>query len=416
MVKPIDKSLMAIARGIEQLPGLSLEQRATSQNWTEAPYNRWSFQRVQQFTSTVRVTRSPEPLTISAALQDFSELGFLDSQGSHCTIAQMLDRTWTDGFLVMHKGQILTENYLNGMRADSLHLIMSCSKSFLSTLFGIYVDRGDLDPDQQIERYLPELIGSGIEGATLQNLLDMQVGVKFNEDYDDLDSDLRQSEIATGWRQSDGAYDGPTDMLSYASTLRSDGGAHGDVFHYQSVLTNMLGCALERVTGRRFADLFAEHVWHPIGSEQDLVSISDAAGYASFEGGFNVCLRDFARFGQLICDNGRVNQTQVVPESWISECRYGDEQLVDAFARGEYAEVIKGGAYHNKWWQRDPQNGIIMALGIHGQIIYINPEINFVAVKMSTHPGATDIEFTVDQMLGIEAIAENLIDQEAHGH
>ncbi|MEH6549781.1 MAG: serine hydrolase [Pseudomonadales bacterium] len=381
------------------------EQRVDAQNWTLAPYNRWSFQRVQQFTRTGRVPRAAQPAPLTSNPQEFGSLVFEDSTGKLTSIDDMLRTTWTDGFLVMHRGEVLTEQYFNGMEPDTLHLLMSCSKSITSTMLGIVAEEGLLDLSRSLTYYIPELEGTGMEGATLQQALDMRVGVKFSEDYDDLDADWRQCELATGWRQPGPDYCGPTDMVDYMQSLTGSAGPHGDMFHYQSILTDALGVCLERATGRSFLDLFAEYIWQPMGAEQDLVSIVDSAGTAVFEGGFNCCLRDFARFARLISTGGVAAGRQLISREWIERCRFPGEDQIDAFSRGEYGELLPGYAYHNQWWVRDPQSGVIMALGIHGQTLYIDPERDFVVAKFSSQPAQADVSMVLDQIRGFEAIA-----------
>jgi CubicO group peptidase (beta-lactamase class C family) len=393
--------------GIGQGSGLPPERRADSQNWTLAPYNRWTFQRVQQFARTTRVPRAKSPSALEEDFQDLTGITFQDLCGQQCTVGEMLTRTYADGLLVLHQGKVLTEQYFNGMNRATLHLIMSCSKSVTSAVVGAYIEAGVLDPSAQLTDYLPELADSGMADATLQQALDMQVGVKFSEDYDDLDAEWRQCELATGWRESPD-YDGPRDQLSYAQTLTEQEAEHGTVFHYQSILTNVIGCCLERASGKLFAELVAEHIWMPMGAEQDLVSIIDAAGIMSFEGGFNICLRDFARFGFLISQDGCYQGQQLVPESWLRECRNPNDKLIESFAASEYAEVLPGGAYHNQWWVRNPEKGIIMALGIHGQTLYIDCERKFVAAKFSSQPEQANIAMAMDQMLAFEAIVDTV--------
>ena len=402
---PTTAAELGIGQGAELPP----EQRADNQNWTLAPWNRWSFQRVQHFTRTTRVPRAEVTSTLRENPQDFGELVFDDSNGNPRTVDEMLARTWTDGFLVMHKGSVLTEQYFNGMRPDTLHLMMSCSKSFTSALAGIYIEQDVLDPADQLTHYFPELAGTGFEGATLQQALDMRVGVRFSEDYDDLDADWRQCEVATGWREADSTYAGPRDMLGYMQTLQERESGHGGVFHYKSILTDVLGLCLQRATGRKFADLFYQHIWNPMGAEQELVSIVDTVGDAVFEGGFNCCLRDFARFAQMISQGGQYNGQQLVPSAWIDECRFAGADLVTAFAQSEYGEALPNHAYHNQWWIRDPQQGVLMALGIHGQTLYIDPQREFVVAKFSSQPARVNTAMAVDQMLAFEAIENFLV-------
>jgi CubicO group peptidase (beta-lactamase class C family) len=390
--------------GIGQGAQLPPEQRADNSNWTLAPFNRWSFQRVQQFTRTTRVPRADSPSSLRENLQDLSQITFQDYAGEPCTVADMLARTYTDGFLVLHQGKVITEQYFNGMNRSTLHLIMSCSKSITSAVAGIYIEAGVLDASARLTDYMPELEATGMAGATVQNAMDMQVGVKFSEDYDDLEGEWSHYELATGWRESPD-YDGPRDQISFAQTLTEQETEHGTVFNYQSILTNIVGCCLERATGRRFTDLLAEHIWEPMGAEHDLVSVIDSAGNLSFEGGFNVCLRDFARFGLLVARNGLYEDRQLIPESWLKECRSPDERLVNAFSAAKYADTAPGGAYHNFWWINKPPTGPIMALGVGGQIIYVDAEKDFVAAKFSSQPDYENAEMEADELRGLEAIA-----------
>ena len=154
--------------------------------------------------------------------------------------------------------------------------------------------------------------------------------------------------------------------------------------------------------------MFYQHIWNPIGAEHDLVSIVDDAGNAVFEGGFNCCLRDFARFAWSICQGGQYEGQQLVPSVWIDECRFAGSELVSAFAQSDYGDVLPNHAYHNQWWVRDPERGVIMALGIHGQTLYIDPQSEFVVAKFSSQPNQDDIAMALDQIHAFEAIAGQL--------
>ena len=204
-------------------------------------------------------------------------------------------------------------------------------------------------------------------------------------------------------------------MLAYMQTLQQSDGPHGGVFHYQSILTDVLGVCLERATQRSFFELFAEKIWHPMGAEHELVSIVDGAGTALFEGGFNCCLRDFSRFGQLICSGGLLQGKQCVPGEWIEQCRFPGATLGNAFAQSEYGEALPGHAYHNQWWIRDPVRGVMMAMGIHGQTLFIDPEREFVAAKFSSQPAQAELNMALDQALGFEAIINTLSAQLGDG-
>ena len=286
--------------------------------------------------------------------------------------------------------------------------VICCRKSMNSAKDGKRIEKRQLDTSKQLTSYIPELEETGLAGATVQQVLDMQVGVKFSEDYDDLDGDWRLCELATGWREPAPDYQGPREMIGYMQTLKDSDRQHGTEFHYQSILTDVLGICIERAAGASFLDLFEKHIWSRIGTEQEFVTIIDAAGNPVFEGGFNTCLRDFARFGQLICQGGVWEGEQLVPGRWIDECRFPTDRLVKVFSESEYGPALHKAAYHNKWWIRDTQRGVMMALGIHGQTLYIDPDKQFMVAKYSSQPEQTDIDLALSQVLGFETIANSL--------
>ena len=132
-------------------------------------------------------------------------------------------------------------------------------------LTGILVDRGFLDPDSPITEYIPEVNSSAYETATVRHLLDMSVGISFNEDYENEAGDFARYRMATGWipLSEPGA---PDNLRSFLSTLKKEGD-HGVVFHYVSPNTDLLGWVLERASGLPFAELFSREIWQPMGAE-----------------------------------------------------------------------------------------------------------------------------------------------------
>ena len=390
-------------------PDLPHGQRVTASNWTLPPYNRWSFQRVQQLTRTSRIARAPTPKGLPRAQRDILAFTYRRADGATSTLGAMLERTWTDGFMAIHAGNVICEAYRNGMQPDTLHLLMSCSKSMTSTLAGIAVEAGHLDLAAPVTVYLPELAATALRGATVAHLLDMQVGLRWDEDYADLEGHWRDLEVASGWRPPYPGYQLPLDQLSYMQTLHEARGSHGEAFHYQSVLTDVLGLCVERALDEPFSECFGRLVWQPMGAAHDLVTIIDAGGYPAFEGGFNCTLADFGRFAWLIANDGRAaDGTRVVPHRWIEACRFAGPDLIDAFGKSDYAAAMPGYAYHNCWWVRDPERGVIMALGIHGQTAYIDPARAFAAVKFSTQPEHVDMAMALDQMAAFDALASAL--------
>jgi len=392
--------------GVPPFPPGSL---ATLANWQDPPFNRWAFQHIRELMPTARIGRGHgRPRRLPRVERDLDGLRFRTGD-RELTVGEMLAETYTDGFLVLHRGQIVTEQYFNGMAPDTPHLLMSVSKSVVSTVAGILADRCQLDVSARVEKVVPELTGSSFEGATVQHLLDMRTGTHFDETYDNPESDVRTYERVYLWRP-DGIEARPADALAYYATLYNDGD-HGGPFRYRSILTDVLGWVLEKAGGARLHELIAELVWQPMGAEFDAEITVDAHGNAMADGGICATLRDVGRFGLLFAGGGRgraARGSPVVPGSWIRDTIGGVPDGPQAFVAAGGAPGFPPGAhYRNCWWVREPAVPFFHASGINGQNVFVHVPSQTVVVKLSTWPTALSpkIRVTTD---AARAIAESL--------
>ena len=300
----------------------------TLANWQEPPFNRWAFQHLRELIPNSRIARAATPRELPRDHQDLGEIEFTVGEETH-TVQEMLDATYTDGFLVLHRGRIVTERYFNGLSPDRTHLIMSVTKSVVATVAGILAERGELDTEGPITAVIPELEGTSWDGATVRHLLDMRAGTKFNEDYADLDADVRLFEQVYLWRpRTDDSL--PEDACTYMAGLENDR-PHGGPFDYRSILTSMLGWVVERAGGARLADLIATEVWQPIGAEFDAEITVDGHGTAMADGGMCATLRDLARFGELWLRQGKLDGRRIVPEEWVADTLAGGKDSREAY-------------------------------------------------------------------------------------
>jgi len=373
------------------------DRRVTLANWQDPPWNRWSFQHVRELIPTARIRRAEVPSPLPRAEQDLDDLR-LTSDGREWTLARTLAETFTDGFLVLHHGRIVTERYFNGMRPDVTHLLMSVSKSVVGTVAGILAGRGELDVAADVGDIVPELAATSFSGATVQDLLDMRAGTRFDEDYDNLDADVRVYERVYLWRPDDGT-PRPADALGYYATLVNDG-RHGGPFRYRSILTDVLGWVLERAVDRRLPELITELLWRPLGAAADAEITLDAHGNAMADGGICTTLPDLARFGASYLGAGGL-----IPHSWIDDVVQGAPDGADAFVAGDNPPGWPPGAhYRNCWWVRDPGAPLFMASGIYGQNVFVLPAADLVVAKFSTWPTPLSQPFralTTDAVLAI---------------
>ena len=380
----------------------------TLANWQDAPYLRWAYVHVRELIPTAAIPRGDAPVTpLPRSERDLDGLAFR-IRGERHTVGEMLERTDTDGFLVLHHGRILTERYGGAMTATTPHLLQSVSKSMTSALTGALVAAGRLRTGGLVTDYVAELRGGSFEGCKVQELLDMRAGTRFSEAYEDLDADIRISEQVSGWRPR--TRPGlPPDLYAYMASLDNQG-PHGGPFDYRSILTDVLGWVLERAGGDSFARLYSRYVWSLIGAEQDAEITLDPHGAALQDGGISVTLRDLGRFGLMHLRGGAIGGRQVLPASWVGRVGVPRPDLVEAFGGAlTYDGVATPTShYHDQWWVFDAERGIYGGIGIHGQALVIHRAADAVIVKLSTHAAPLDRDKHELQLAGAIAIGDAL--------
>ncbi|HKV68632.1 MAG TPA: serine hydrolase [Gaiellales bacterium] len=376
-------------------------------NWSTYPHLRWGFLHTREIVPTARIERGPGPvLPLEPDLRDVAGITF-SWAGERLTVAGMLERTYADGFLVLRGGRVAMEHYGAGMTPTTTHLLQSVSKSIAGTVAGVLAGRGLIDPDAPVTRYVHELAGTSFEGATVRHVLDMRTGTAYDETYDDPASDVFLTEVLAGWRPPSGT---PTAAHVYEQiTQLGNARPHGQVFDYRSILTELLAWVLERASGMRYPELVSEALWSRIGAEQD-ADITILHGVSLPDGGVCATLRDMARFGLMQLREGRVGDAQVVPRDWVLDTRHGDDECIAAYARAEDIEVHAGEMYRNQFWVLE-RDAVYAALGIHGQMVWINVPADVVCVKLSTWPAPTDEELEGCCLTAFAAIADALGDE-----
>ena len=396
------------ARGLMTgVPPFPPEGLVTLGNWQDPPFNRWAFQHIRELIPTARISRGAgRPRRLPRAERDVSGLRFRSGE-RELTVGEMLAGTFTDGFLVLHRGRIITEQYFNGMSPDTPHLLMSVSKSVVASVAGVLVRQGKLDVSAPVEKIVPELAGTSFEGAAVQHLLDMRAGTHFDESYDNPQADVRTYERVYLWRPDDGS-PRPADALRYYPTLSNDGD-HGGPFRYRSILTDVLGWVLEKAGGARLHDLIADLVWQPMGAEFDAEVTVDAHGNAMTDGGICATLRDLGRFGLLYAEAAASRTAwgrRVIPPGWVRDTIDGADDGPEAFAAAGDAPGFPSGAhYRNCWWVREPAVPFFHASGINGQNVFVHVPTQTVVAKLSTWPTALSpaIGVTTDAARAIAA-------------
>jgi CubicO group peptidase (beta-lactamase class C family) len=380
----------------------------TVDNWQLPPFNRWAFQHMREVIPSQRISRGTgavRPLpssTVPVVLDDVPVHGIVDRS---TTFGEILAESYTDAVMVLHHGHVVLERYSDPMTPETPHLVMSVSKSLVSCVTGILAERGVLDPGEPVGSYVPEVAGSGYDGATVRDLLDMRTGVAFSEEYLNPKAEVREMERHMGWSSPEGT---PLGAYGYLTTLDRDTD-HGGPFVYRSADTDMLGWVCERAADTRMADLLSELIWQRLGAEYDAEVTCDSAGTAIHDGGVSATTRDLARFGQLLLDDGQVEGVPVVPASWLQAARTINPDTRAAFASSDSEPFLPGGWYSTQFWfVPGPSGDVQLCLGIHGQMVLVDRATGTVAVKLSSWPDAQNPRFLVDTIRAFTAAGRKL--------
>lgn len=264
--------------------------------------------------------------------------------------------------IVLKDGAVVHEAYYQGTAAEDRRISWSVAKSYLSALFGILVKEGAIASlDDPVTKYAPQLVGGAYDGATVLNVLQMSSGITFDEDYLDYDSDINRMGrvLALGGQMDD-----------FAAGLTERFAAPGETWKYTSIDTHVLGMVARGATGRDIPDLMAEKLIGPLGLERDPLYLTDGVGVAFVLGGLNVTTRDYARFGQMILQNGEWQGQQIVPADWIAAS-------TTPSARTAPGQI----GYGYQWWMPvGGHAGEFLGRGIYGQYLYIDQDAGVVIV------------------------------------
>jgi CubicO group peptidase (beta-lactamase class C family) len=377
--------------------------QVTLANWRQPPYNQWAFQHVRELVPSADIANDPSAVwALPEAPLDWSTWSLAEPAGP-MTLPAWRDATDTDGLVVMQRGRIVGEWYARGMGEHTPHILMSVSKSMLGLVAAQLIDRGVLDPGQPVTALVPELAGSAYRGATLRHLLDMRVGVLFDEDYLATSGPIIEYRKAQNWNPL-APGDTPSDLRSFFSQLDQPDGPHEGRFHYVSPNTDLLGWVIERATGRRFADLVSECLWQPLGAQLPAYITVDRLGAPRCAGGFCATTRDLARVGQLLVQDGRREGRQILPAAAIHDLETGGD--ASAWSRGDFVPYFDGLPirYRNQWYALQGDSPMLFGVGVFGQHLFVDRARQIVIAKFASQALPMDGERLLLTLRGVAAI------------
>lgn len=396
------------------------DSQVTFKNYRDKPFSKWSFHNVGAPFNVLTIPR--EGQIIPFRVKEKSELGQLkltDGFGKTNTVEKILENTHTDGFIVLQDNNVLFERYYGDMTSLDHHIWFSATKSLVSTAIGILVEEGKIDLSESPAKYIPELKGSGFERTTIQNILNHSTAVDFKENYTDLNSDflkyyapaLNMAYIPSGRDAQPESTDiyGIHDFL--AKFIKEDKNLKpGEEFDYNSANADVAGWLVARVSGMPLNDFIQKHIWSKLGTENDALIAVDRAYMPVATAGMSTTLRDAARFGQMILNRGEVNGEQVIPAKWVDQSLNISENDKQKMKTNPSYQDNSWTAYKNMWWILDAEQGEYAAVGIYGQVIYINRSADVVVSYFSSDETASasrNVKFQ-SKLFAAQKIAQEL--------
>jgi CubicO group peptidase (beta-lactamase class C family) len=302
-------------------------------------------------------------------------------KGMGYALTDFLDHQRTTGLLVLKNGEIIAEHYRYGRKDDARFLSFSMAKSVTSLLLGKALSLGLIASlDDPAEKYAKELAGSPYGATTVRQLLRMSSGLTFSELYDGKDDLTRLARAAAGARDAGM----PIDVLKSITDRHSP---PGEKFVYASAETDVLGRVVAGATGKNLAELTTEWLWKPMGAEQDAFWRISTDGQEQSYGGFNATLRDWARLGQLLANDGRAidkatgkpGASQVLPLDYLLDATDPARQP-PAFKPRKATPYF---GYGYQFWLMPFRERTFAMQGIHGQTVYVQPSTGIVMVMTS---------------------------------
>lgn len=265
----------------------------------------------------------------------------------------------TASFLVIRNDSILYENYFDGYQRDKPYVVFSLTKSFVSALIGIAIDKGHIQSiDQPLADFIPEFAQDGRRHITIRHVLNMTSG-------------LNRDDHGFIWWMAEIYY--TKDLTHYVTNIKQKY-PPGEHFAYKSIDTQILGLCLERATNQRVSTLLNDWIWQPLGMEYPAYwNLDSPGGNAKMYGGLMVTPRDLARFGRLYLNGGQWNGKQILPREWVTKTASLD--------------TSDGSWWANElgWWHftsnRPLGNKDLYAIGFSGQCLYIDPDNNTIIVR-----------------------------------
>ncbi len=282
------------------------------------------------------------------------------------SLLAIMDSNDTHAFLVFQDGKLLYERYWDGYNPKTLSGSFSAAKSIISLLIGIALDEGKIKSlEEPVGNYIDHFKTNGLEKVRIKDLLTMSSGTNYKE------SDKSYFSL-----NAYGYYGDNEEYMVSKMKFKEPSGEH---WEYRSGDTQVLGLIVEKVFGQNISTLVSERFMIPMGAEADALWLLD--GSKKHEKAFccfNGVARDYARFGQLVLQNGKWGDKQIVSSNYVQAATTPATYLKD---RTENENPVDYYGYQY-WMFKEQGHDIVAQNGLFGQYVYIIRDKNAVVVRL----------------------------------
>jgi CubicO group peptidase (beta-lactamase class C family) len=317
-----------------------------------------------------------KPITLPVASEKMpAEIMY---KGTSLPFNQFLKQTDTNAFLVIRNGVMTYEWYKDGVTQSTQLPSYSVAKTMTSIMIGQLINQGKIKESDKFVDYFPNLkAGTSFDLVTIAHLLDMKAGVGVSDNYPSGPS---------GWGVAIAQMYASTDVDWFLKNNRKMAFEPGTNSEYRSVDTMMLGMIIKKVTGKRIADYFSENVWQAVGAKYPATwNVDRIGGTEKTFCCFNASAIDYGRIGMLLLNGGYAGPNKIIDNSWLNRMNTSVTTLDRDWGYG--AQV----------WHPYPNTSL--ALGLHGQFVFVNPKTRTVIVKLSDNPTDSDHESDTAKVL-----------------
>ena len=371
--------------------------RPTLDNWLLPENTFWSFRHVRELIPTAQIDCAKSPRVLNQKIK--TELGgiSIETHDGVKKISDFLSSTNTDSFTAVKGEDLVFEWLAPGVTDVEPHMIFSVTKSVTGMLVGALVQEGKIDVDALATKYVPEIADSGFGDATVRNLLDMAASYQFEEDYTP-GPDIIAYRHSVGWYP---APLGAPNLHDFIASRKKEG-EHGQMFRYMSPTTDLVGWVIEAASGMPYAQALSKYIWSKIGTEAPAHITVDRTGAPRAAGGLSAIPRDLIRFGMMIRDGG---MGAIDPEFMRDVYENGS---FEQWQTGDFKDFLPKGVYRSFCYKPGEDPDVIMGIGIHGQMLYVDRPRGVVVAKQSSWPNPDSEEMHLDAFHACQAIARAL--------